>query len=123
MTDADQIWNRALDRDVPALAAGDRALSSLLRAHGLAMNGGVLHAVELLSSEELARARDGYAFFGLSNIADLFLRALVALEEGRDLGALESRFDQEYEGYIPDDSALFSRFESHFRSNPGDFAP
>ena len=47
---ADQIWNRAaLESGGPAAREGDRALAALLLAHGMVMNGGVGHALEVLS--------------------------------------------------------------------------
>ena len=50
MTPVDIIWNRAWKGVGPNACSGDRALAALLKAHGLAMNGGVLHAVECLKS-------------------------------------------------------------------------
>jgi hypothetical protein len=59
MTQADMIWNRACGEDSLRALPGDRALADLLNAHGLAMNGGVLHAIECMSAEELSEAEAG----------------------------------------------------------------
>jgi hypothetical protein len=124
MTDADLIWNRAATIDLHGAAQrGDRALWALLQVHGLTMNGGVLHAVEVLSAEALSAAGDGYRFFGLASVADLLERARQIFEAGEDLENHESRLDTEYSRLIPDDSALCERFEEHFRLHPYDFAP
>ena len=61
----DLIWNRASEGGGANPQAGDLALAALLRAHGLTMNGGVLHAVERLQPSELQDAASGYRFFGL----------------------------------------------------------
>ena len=51
-----QVSDRALPLVNGQLTArGDRALADMVLAHSLTMNGGVLHAVESLNSEELAR--------------------------------------------------------------------
>ena len=123
---------------------GDHALAAMLLAHGHVMNGGVLHAVELMDEAQLAAAKAGYRFFGVELVSDLFCarrtpwmrnccprelerRAVgdievVVLEEDDHLGDLEPQLDSEYSHYIPDDSALFERFERHVAANPGDFA-
>jgi hypothetical protein len=55
LSTADRVWNRAaLDAGGSPPREGDRALAALLLAHGMIMNGGVDHAVEALSAEELA---------------------------------------------------------------------
>ena len=124
MTEADYIWNRAaLDEGSSLPCVGDRALSLLLKAHGLVMNGGIFHAVELLSAQKFAGAKDGYRFFGFPQVADLLDRALRIFNEGRDLESYESVLGREYELNIPNDSALVARFESQFHSHPEDFAP
>ena len=104
-------------------AKGDLALSSLLNAHGHVMNGGILHAVELLDADELALAQDGYRFFGLSRVADLLSRSRRLLEIGADLDTHEAVLDHEYHVQITDDSTLYQRFVEHLRLHPGDFSP
>src|SRR5947207_14700148 len=56
------IWNRAvLDAGGSNPGPGDTALAGLMRFHGLAMNGGSEHALEVLSSAELDAAIAGFA--------------------------------------------------------------
>jgi hypothetical protein len=50
--------------------AGDRALAALPLFHGLAMNGGIPHAVECLQPDEQEAARRGYQFFGFDDAAE-----------------------------------------------------
>ena len=64
------VWNRAaLEDGGPTPAEGDLALAALLRAHGVVMNGGVDHALEVLSAAELRAALAGYRYFGFEQIA------------------------------------------------------
>ncbi len=100
---------------------------------------------ELMDEAQLAAAKAGYRFFGVELVSDLFSRTkdaldrgtaapvelerravgdieVVVLEEDDHLGDLEPQLDSEYARYIPDDSALFERFERHVAANPGDFA-
>lgn len=124
MSDTDLIWNRAaIENGGPMPASGDRALSALLYAHGLAMNGGVLHAVEHLTSDELADAQLGYSLFGITEISHLLTRSRKLFNDGGDLGIHERSLDAEYLAHIPNDSALIERFERHFHLHPSDFAP
>lgn len=124
LTPANHVWNRAVtEGGCPSPRAGDLALAELLRAHGLAMNGGVLHACELLTPDELAAAQRGYQFFGLPQAATLLGKAKVTLDKGVDLGTHERKLDSEYSGYIPSDSAFVSRFQETFSRDPGEFSP
>lgn len=124
LTPADLVWNRATMPDsCEAPAPGDVALSSLLRAHGLAMNGGVLHAVELLAADEWEAAKDGYRYFGPHEVADLLAHAKNLLGVGENLDEHERRLDAKYATLIPDDSWLVERFEEQFAANPSAFAP
>jgi hypothetical protein len=124
MTNADLIWNRAtMDEGRASPFPGDRALSSLLSAHGLAMNGGVLHAVELLSNAQLRAAMEGYSYFGFTESAQLLFRAREIFNRDCDLERHELELDREYEQHIPDDTAIVRRFEQRLASHPGEFAP
>jgi len=122
MTSADIIWNRACEGGGQNPSAGDHALRALLKAHGLAMNGGVLHAVECLDDSELADAQHGYRFFSLGAVADLLSRAQRILKTGEDLETYESQLDQNYATLIPDDSALNVHFERIYTSRPSEFS-
>lgn len=123
LTKANMIWNRACGEDPLRSLHGDRALADLLRAHGLAMNGGVLHAVECLTPEELSNAEAGFRFFGFDAIAALLSRARRIFDAGEDLENHEPQLDREYAHIIPSDSLLLDRFEKRLASNPSDFAP
>ena len=123
LTEADKIWNRACGEDPLRVLPGDRALADLLYAHGLAMNGGVLHAVECMTAEELSDAEAGYRFFGLDGVASLLSRARRIFEAGDELGSHEQKLDGKYVHMIPSDSSLANRFEQQLKCNPLDFAP
>jgi hypothetical protein len=101
LTEADMIWNRACGEDPLRSLPGDRALADLLRAHGLVMNGGVLHAVEILTPTELSDAESGYRFYGLDGVASLLSRARKLFETGDDL--------ERHERLCPADRVLDSR--------------
>ena len=122
MRPEDLIWNRACEGGGPDPRPGDRALAALLRAHGLAMNGGVLHAAEFLNTPALSDATSGYRFFGLNSVADLLVRAQHLFRTGTDLETHEKALNKQYAVLIPDDAFLGSVFERHLKSNPSDFA-
>ena len=122
MLPADLIWNRACEGGGPNPCNGDRALAAILKAHGLAMNGGVLHAVQCLSASELAEAESGYCFFGFSAVADLLSRARKIWEADRDLESYEVQLDHDYAALIPADSSLCERFEYIHKTRPSEFA-
>lgn len=114
---ANEIWNRACKGGGDSPRAGDRALAALPRFHGAAMNGGVLHAAEYLSSVQLLEAKAGYCYFGYESVADLVVAAEKAILLEQDLDNLEEEFDQQYHAKIPNDGALASRFEYHLKAN------
>jgi hypothetical protein len=131
---ADAIWNRACDLDATASSPGDRALAALLILHGLVMNGGVLHAVECLGTQELADAMAGYRFFGFDGVAIVLTDAKAFTEVHDvynlqddfsldDFASADADFDKRYVTLIRDDSALFARFAAYLLRNPSDFAP
>src|SRR5580692_9541571 len=96
LTEAEMVWNRACSEDPLRSLPGDRALADLLRAHGLAMNGGVLHALECLTAEELTNAEAAYRFYGLAAVASLLSRARKLCETGDDLERHEQQLDRQY---------------------------
>ena len=122
LTDADMIWNRACGEDPLRVLPGDRALTDLLRAHGLVMNGGVLHAIECMSAQELSDAEAGYRYYGLDEVASLLLRARAVFTTD-DLGDHEQQLDGEYAHLIRSDDYLVERFEKRLKCCPLDFAP
>jgi hypothetical protein len=123
MTKASLIWNRACAGARPEAAAGDRALSALLRVHGLVMNGGVLHAVECLTPTEIEEAASAYQFFRFDAAARLLVQARLTAESAHSLSENEGLLDSDYHRLIPDDSKLYARFDEHRCSHPQDFAP
>jgi hypothetical protein len=119
----DAIWNRACTGHVNMAFPGDRALASLLRAHALVMNGGVIHAIECLTGEQLADAKAGFRFYGLESIVSTLSQAEAVLRAGEDPEIYESELDQNYSGMIPDDVFLVSIFRNHLNSKPSEYAP
>lgn len=118
LTAADRVWNRATQRSRQG-RPGDAALSAVLLAHGLVMNGGVLHCIELLSEEELREAIVGYRYFGVE-VNPVFLRATSARAEEFD--DFETRLDEQY-AQIADDGRLMAAFQAHYSDHPEAYAP
>jgi hypothetical protein len=111
------VWNRAaLNGGGPTAAEGDLALAALLLAHGVVMNGGVDHALEVLSPAELAAASAGYRYFGFEQVAQLLEEA--ATQPDRE----EERLNSAYWGEIPDDEAIAHAFRKMLLSVPEAFA-
>ena len=70
MLDSDRVWNRAcLELGGANPMEGDVALTAMVLLHGLAMNGGLLDAVEGMSEAEVMRAVAGFRYFGLGDAA------------------------------------------------------
>lgn len=82
------------------------------------MNGGVLHALETLSLDELAAAQNGYRYFGFGDIADLIAAGQAAIHRGQDRDLLETKLDQQYSMYIPEDETVVKAFEEHYKLSP-----
>lgn len=128
MDDADEIWNRATRGGGADPREGDAALSASLAFHSLAMNGGVLHAYEALPAEELGRARDGFAWLALTEVAQ-FLEATAQSiadtnwDDEEAVDALEASTDDAYEAVLPDDQALEEAFRSRLAEQPEAFNP
>ncbi|MDP9280931.1 MAG: hypothetical protein M3P38_02405 [Chloroflexota bacterium] len=118
LTAADRVWNRATEQKRQG-KPGDAALSVLIGAHGLVMNGGVLNCVEILSDEELQEALAGYQYFRVE-VARVFQRAKAATDEEKD--DLESTLDEEYE-QIAGDELLMAVFKAHHAEHPEAYDP
>lgn len=125
LTAAGLTWNRACTGQAsPQLREGDAALSAMLLFHGLAMNGGVCHAVECLTPVDLDAAIQGYRFYGLDEIVPMVEAAQNMPTDVDDAGELEGRLDREYAARISDgDAGLVRRFEEHFAAHPEQYAP
>lgn len=120
---ADKVWNRAaMEGGGDSPGPGDRALASLLLLHGLAMNGGIHHAIECLNPEELTAAIDGFSYFAFEDMAEWLGNAPndPLLKEWTDDAETPAIF--RYAEYIPDDAFLVTRFETMYRDKPSDFA-
>jgi len=68
------------------------------------MNGGVLHAVEVLQPTELDTAIAGYRRFGFSGAAAVLSLAKALSDSDKD--AEEARLDRDYATAVPDDASL-----------------
>lgn len=124
MTLEDQVWNRAaLESGGQSPGPGDRALAELLRAHGLVMNGGVHHALEFLNASELLAAADGFAFFGLHDVAALFRDAKSDPVLAKWTGETERVANGRYSTLVPNDGLLVAHFEAVFHERPDQFSP
>ena len=121
MTDEQMaVRNRAaLERGGKTPRGGDAALGALLVAHGLVMNGGVLHAVHALSTRDFAAACEGFRFFGFDDVAAL-LEFAVKTEATTEN---EERFNADYWNAIPDDRAIGERFGRHLAEYRQFYAP
>jgi hypothetical protein len=128
MDRADEIWNRATTGGGESPREGDIALAASLAFHGLVMNGGVLHAFEVLSAEELGRARDGFTWLGMPEVAHFLEDTARSIAEtdwdDNDAGdALEASTDESYDRVLPSDQALEDAFRRLLAERPQSFDP
>jgi hypothetical protein len=124
VTRAGLVWNRAcLAQGGAQRREGDAALSAMLLFHGLAMNGGVTHAVECLTPEELDASTRGYLFYGLGAISQLVAAAKATPSDDDEADELERRLDAEYAAKISDgDATLIRLFEEHYAAHPEQYS-
>lgn len=129
MTDPDEIWNRACDPFAPFTHPGDAALAAVLLCHGMAMNGGLLHAVQAMEPEQRERAVAGFRLLGLDAAAgavEVVARQAAALP-GRDPAAeerLEVEAGRRYGEALPDwDETIERAFRAHLQQHPEAYAP
>lgn len=131
MVDIGLIWDRALgfgDGGAVGTGPGDTALESVMLAHGMVMNGGVLHATEALEPDQFESAVAGFRRLGAETLARLFESVRAQLDDGvlEDLEraeALETESNQVYNEVIPDDAALEQLVRDDVDRNPGDYDP
>jgi hypothetical protein len=117
LSEADLVWNRAaMQGGGSAAREGDLALAALLLTHGRICNGGVWHAVDSLSPDELAAASDAYGFFGLPEVAELLRTPSDASDDEFDVA------ERRYGGLVPDDEVLVERFKTVFAASRDLFA-
>ena len=88
MTEAQQVWNRACLDAATSNLLGDVALAALIRFHGIVMNGGVLHAMEVLSPAEIAAAEAGFRFFDFAELPDLIQESLNVAADKNQFSAI-----------------------------------
>lgn len=74
------------------------------------MNGGVLHAVEVLTPDELRIALAGYRRFALPGAAEALAEAQKLAEPAR--ASAETRLDRDYVAAVPDDAFLSSAIDT-----------
>lgn len=119
---ANIVWNRAASGGGEQPRPGDKHLAALLRYHGVAMNGGVLHATECCLGSTLRNAKLGYQYFGLQGVVALVTRseALLKLSELPD--DVERELNAEY-ARIAADHKVSKQFEEVFALRPDEFAP
>lgn len=110
------VWNRAaLESGGKAPLEGDRALAALLAVHGMVMNGGFDHALEVLDADEWAAGIAGFHYFGLTEVASV-LEAATSAELGLEM------LNSKYGALIPEDGKLVAAFEKKYLTSPDVFA-
>ena len=131
----DAVWNRALDLTSPdeAEAAGDAALHIVHIFHGVAMNGGLYHAVELHRDDEdypIDSVIEAYRFFGLELAADAIEHATTEQEELEanedddvDEDTLEEAEERINEMYALEDADVETALATALQHDPDAFAP
>jgi chloramphenicol 3-O-phosphotransferase len=123
LTAASMVWNRAaLDNGGSRPGKGDRALAALLTLHGLVMNGGLHHALEVLSPEQVDIAAEGLIYFHLDAVARLIgkVRSESSLRERNDTSEAEA--NGLYAALIPDDNVIAREFERRYAESPEEFS-
>jgi hypothetical protein len=97
---------------------GDKALASLLLLHSMVMNGGIDHAVEVLSPLEFSAALLGFRYFGLVQVAELLEGIGESVTE-----AQAEKLHKEYAVAVPSDGTLAHAFRLKLLATPEAFAP
>ena len=115
------------ERGGTAPGVGDRALAEVLAFHSLAMNGGVLDAVERVPAEDLANIGSAFRWFGLESVDTLLVSVrrdieAGALDELDRAEALEVTADRGYRATLPSDEALLALFRRRPDDDPNAFA-
>jgi hypothetical protein len=121
VTDADKIWNRAVQGT--GGEHGDDALAALLVLHGTVMNGGLVNALETLDEEQVAAAVEGYRYFGFDEAADLIVETRIEIDNDADPGELEETRDGEFFDLVDDDETVYEAFTRKLADDPAGFAP
>jgi hypothetical protein len=131
---ADKIWNRACDSEWEPSQSGDRALQDVLRFHGLIRNGGLDFALEA-NLDAAPRAASGFRVLRAPALADVLDRAhgiasraavgaqFDVLHLDEDEAARLEALGNEYDEFLPTDSALDAIFRAYLAAKPEEFAP
>ncbi|MEE2730693.1 MAG: hypothetical protein VYA55_07700 [Pseudomonadota bacterium] len=123
LTSSEKVWNRAcMKAGGSALRVGDKALAAMIYFHGLAMNGGVLHALECCNDSEISSAINGFGFYGFMSIKIMIEDNIHLIGSDDCLEEEDNRLNNEYEAAIERDQVLVDRFEKHFKDNPDQYA-
>ena len=107
---------------------GDAALAAVLLCHGMAVNGGLLHACEGMEPDQRAGAVAGYRLLGPDAAADAVedvARQAAALDPDELAAAeeLEAEADRRYRAALPeDDETIAQAFRDHLRRHPEAYA-
>lgn len=127
--DADAIWDRACDPSLAATHTGDAALAAVLLCHGMAMNGGLLHAVGALEPDQRARAVAGFRLLGLDPAAaavdEVAAQAADLHPDDADAAErLEEEAGRRYDAALPEwDETIERAFRAHLDRHPEAYAP
>ena len=117
-SDEQLVYDRALS-DGTGDGVGDRHLAAVFPVHGRIMNAGTASAAAHYSAQQILQAADGFAYFGLAELADLVRRI-----PGTDLGdGRDARLDRAYYGLVDMDIALIAGFRRKYAASPEDFDP
>lgn len=115
--------------------AGDVALWHALQVHGVVMNGGLAHGIEVFGCEPVQHAAAGWEYFGRRDVARLLRDALEVVQDMPDDPDARDRYftdgwtEEQAERLedlgdaYADDDALDSAFRQQLRRHPEDFAP
>lgn len=121
-TEATEIWNRAT-RGGTATRPGDAALTAILEFDGLANNGGLSHACDVLTDQELTAAEAGYRYLQMPAVAEMIVEARALSGENPDHDEPFDRLEAGFFDLIDHGKVTDRQFETMLRERRDDFAP
>ena len=91
--------------------------------HNLIMNGGIHHALDMLSAQEVDAAIAGFEYFDVQPALQAITTVLntSSLRDWTD--ANEAEANALYYTHVPDDELLVTAFDKRYLASPEDFAP
>ena len=94
----------------------------MLAMHNLIMNGGIHHALDMLSAEEIDAAIAGFEYFDVQPALSAINAVLTnpSLREWTDANEVEA--NALYYTHVPDDELLVTAFDRRYLESPEDFA-